>query len=296
MDFVISVSELPQIGESKNGHSFLKNQGGKGANQAIACKKLGGDRVYLIAAVGNDDNGRDLINALKKYRINTDMIKIKDDTISGVCMIILDESQQDNLLIIDRGANNNINPSDFIEFLRKNASKDDLFITQLEISLEAVYKGLKVAKEIGMYTILNPAPVTEIDNQCLKNVDLIVPNETETQLLTGIDIKNDIDLMAVYEYFSTKGVKEVLVTLGSKGSAYLSDNTFIKCQAEKVKVVDTTSAGDTFIGAIALRKAKGYDVKESLDFASKAAAITVSRKGAAVSIPTEKEVQLTFKN
>lgn len=290
MDLVISVSKMPEIGESKNGHSFMQNQGGKGANQAVACKKLGSEDVCLIACVGNDENGIALINSMKKYGVNTEMIKVKDDVASGVCMIILDESVKDNLLIIDGGANNAIISNDFIDYLKENAQKDDIFITQLEVSLEAVYEGLRVAKEIGMYTILNPAPVTKIDNTCLKNVDLIVPNETEAKLLTGIDPQEEKDLFEIANRFNKLGVKEVLITLGSRGSAYLKDEKIRYQNAQKVNAVDTTSAGDTFIGAIAMRKACGYDVCESLRFASICSAITVSRKGAAVSIPTADEI------
>lgn len=290
MDLVISVSKMPEIGESKNGHSFMQNQGGKGANQAVACKKLGSEDVRLIACVGNDENGIALINSMKKYGVNTEMIKVKDDVASGVCMIILDESVKDNLLIIDGGANNAIISNDFIDYLKENAQKDDIFITQLEVSLEAVYEGLRVAKEIGMYTILNPAPVTKIDNTCLKYVDLIVPNETEAKLLTGIDPQEEKDLFEIANCFNKLGVKEVLITLGSRGSAYLIDGKICYQNAQKVNAVDTTSAGDTFIGAIAMRKACGYDVCESLRFASICSAITVSRKGAAVSIPTADEI------
>ena len=295
MDLVISVSKLPEIGESKQGHSFIQNQGGKGANQAVACKKLGCEEVYLLAAVGNDENGKSLIKSMENYNIKTENIKIKNNTSSGVCMIILDEEKQDNLLIVDAGANFKIEPNDFVDFLKSNAKKGDIFITQLEVSLPAVYAGLRTAKQLGMYTILNPAPVIEIDKNCLINVDLIVPNETETKLLSGITIENDQDLKNVYEYFSSLGVKEVLITLGSKGSAYITEREFIKCNAKKVKAVDTTSAGDTFIGAFAISKMNGKSIKESLEFASLCSSITVSRKGAAISIPTEEEIKEILK-
>lgn len=291
MDLVISVSSLPLIGESKNGHGFLSNQGGKGANQAVACKKLGATDVRLIASVGNDENGTALLNSMNKYGINTDCVKISDQYPSGVCMIILDESVKDNMLIVDAGANNHVNPEDFSEYLKLNASFGDIFITQLEVASLAVYEGLKIAKEIGLFTILNPAPVKEFDRNYLKYVDLIIPNETEVLQLTNIKIVDDDDLLEVYNYFKSYGVNELIVTLGSKGSAYLKDNQLIKCPAQKVNAVDTTSAGDTFIGALAMRLAKGYQISDSLEFASKCSAITVSRKGAASSIPTADEVK-----
>ncbi len=291
MDLVISVTSIPEIGESKNGHSFMQNQGGKGANQAVACKKLGSDDVRLIACVGKDENGKALIASMKQYGINTDLIKVKEEVSSGVCMIILDEEKQDNMLIIDRGANDAIEINDFEKYLRKNASKDDIFITQLEVNLNAVYDGLKIAKEIGMFTILNPAPVTEFNKECLKNVDLIIPNETEAKLLTGISTDLDSNLLEIYKYFFDLGVKEMIVTLGSRGSCYIKDNNLIFCPSFRVEAVDTTSAGDTFIGAVAMRIASGFKIEESLSFASKCSSITVSRKGAAISIPTKEEVK-----
>lgn len=291
MDLVISVTSIPEIGESKNGHSFMQNQGGKGANQAVACKKLGSSDVRLIACVGKDENGQALISSMEKYGIDTTAIKVKDDVASGVCMIILDEEKQDNMLIIDRGANDAIEIEDFKDYLKENASSGDIFITQLEVNLDAVYEGLKIAKEIGMYTILNPAPVTAFDKECLKNVDLIIPNETEAKLLTGINTEDESNLSKVFEYFNLLGIKEVIVTLGSRGSCYIKDSNMIFCPSFKVKAVDTTSAGDTFIGALAMRISNGYSIEESLSFASKCSSITVSRKGAAVSIPTRDEIK-----
>ena len=150
-------------------------------------------------------------------------------------------------------------------------------------------------KELKMYTILNPAPVTKIDEECLKYVDLIIPNETETKLFTGIDVIDDITAKNAYLWFASKGVKEVIITQGSKGSTYFNGHRIEKCPARKVKAVDTTSAGDTYIGAMAYMLSKKEDILSAMKFATIASSITVSRMGAGQSIPSFKEVKDVMK-
>lgn len=290
-DYVISVDQFPEIGESRNGYGFFINQGGKGANQAIACKKLGCEDVYLISAVGNDERGESLINQISSFEINTDLIMKKEDVSTGTCMIVLDDSKKDNVLIIDRGANDKITASDFAECLRKYARQGDILITQLEICLDAVYEALEIAKEIGMYVILNPAPFIKFDYSYLKYVDLVIPNETETKQFTGITVQTENDAKHAYQWFSSNGVNEVIITLGGKGSVYMSEDNTVYSEAFKTNVVDTTSAGDTFIGALAYQLAEGKQIEESLKYASFASSITISRKGAGISIPTREELE-----
>lgn len=291
MDLVMETERMPMTGESFKGRNFMTNQGGKGANQAVACKKLGGERVMFIGAVGKDAFGEELISSLGKYGVETEAVIRTDKAQSGVCMIILDKSKNDNVLLVDTGANEKITVGDFGNYLKDNAEAGDIFITQLEVSLKAVREGLKLAKEIGMFTVLNPAPAVKIGKEFLRYVDLLVLNETETALVSGTEITDRKSMEKVYDYFSALGVKEVIVTRGGKGGCYL-DGTITEYPAFKVNAVDTTSAGDTFIGAIALKKAQGRKVKEALSFASRCSAVAVSRKGAAVSIPTADEVEL----
>ena len=291
VDYVISVEKIPMIGESKNGHGFIINQGGKGANQAIACKKLGCEDVSLIAAVGKDENGKKLIDTISSYGINTSAMYQDEQTNSGACIIVLDESKNDNMLIIDKGANQSIKKEHFEKFLEENAKPGDILITQLEINLESVYFALKKAKDLGLYTILNPAPVTKIEEHYLQYVDLIIPNETETKLFTGIDVVDENSANQAYKWFKEKGIKELIITLGSKGSIYFNDNKIERCSARKVEAVDTTSAGDTFIGAVAYKLSQKEDILSAMKFASIASSITVSRYGAGQSIPTIDEVK-----
>lgn len=289
-DHVISVDKFPELGETRNGYGFFTNQGGKGANQAIACKKLGCEDVYLIAAVGKDENGEGLIRQISDYNIRTDLLSKKENVSTGVCMIVLDDSQRNNVIIIDRGANDMVSADDFASYLMENASKGDILITQLEICLSAVYDALKLAKELGMYVILNPAPFVEFDYDYLQYVDLIVPNETEAKLFTGVAVNSMDDARQVYRWFRQRGVKETIITLGGNGSVYLKDEEAYHCAPFKTIVVDTTSAGDTFIGALACQLAQGKMIEESMRYANLAASITVSRKGAGVSIPLKEDV------
>lgn len=289
-DYVINTDKMPLVGESHNGHSFMSNQGGKGANQAIACKKLGTKDVYLISSVGNDEQGKSLKKEISTYEINIDGFQ-ESKLHTGACIIIYDESKKDNMLVVDKSANDDIDKKIVEEFLRNNASKDDILITQLEVNLDAVINSLKVAKEIGMYTILNPAPVCNLDKDIYKFVDLLVPNETETLLLSNIDVSNSIDAINAYKYFNNLGINELVITCGGNGSYYLSNDICEHFDCDKVEVVDTTSAGDTYIGALAYRKANGFSIFDSMSFAAHCSAITVSRRGAGKTIPTYEEIK-----
>ena len=295
-DLVTSVSRMPTAGETIKGNDFIVNQGGKGANQAAACKKLGCERVRFIGAVGDDMFGEVILNSLKTYGVDCEAVAVKNGEQSGVCTILLDESRKDNFLILSSGANDTVTGGEVKEYLRLFARVGDIFITQLEMNLTAVGESLAAAKEIGMYTILNPAPAMKMSGEMLSRVDLLVLNETECESLSGINPENEADAQRAYEYFSSFGVKEAVITLGERGSYYINVNDgVIYCPSKKVKVVDTTSAGDTFIGALAMKKAQGFEIAESLEFATRCSAITVSKKGAAVSIPTCEEIVVAIK-
>ncbi len=291
VDLVISAKRLPKLGESLKGHGFMTTQGGKGANQAVACKKLGARKVMFLGAIGKDLFGSQLKNSLQNFGVDVSMLKTHENSNSGVCFIVLDECRKDNYLIVDGGANDLVRFCDYADVLDQNAAEGDIFLSQLEISADAVKEGLAFAKRKKMYTVLNPAPAIKIGPDFLKNVDLLVLNETETEIISGIPLKTDKDLLNAGRFFITEGVKEAVITLGAKGSCYYNGKKFIKIAAKKVNAVDTTSAGDTFIGALALKKALGENIEDSLEFASACSAITVSRKGAAVSIPTKEEAE-----
>lgn len=287
LDLVMYTDRMPFIGESKLGHDMFSNLGGKGANQAIAIKKLGVEQVYLLGAIGKDNASNILLKEIKKTGLDTSGIERIEGKSSGTCFIIFDESQNDNLILVDKGANSLNDPLKAKRFLKDFGHEKDIFVTQLETNLDAVYEAIKTAKEVGMYVILNPAPVCEFDKNILPYVDLLVVNETEAQLLSGIEFKQSTDIFLVLQKLKSKSI---LITLGKNGAYYSDGASFHFAPARKVKTVDTTCAGDTFIGALAYRKANGYSIEESLSFASICSSITVSRKGAAQSIPEIKEV------
>ncbi|MDE6274702.1 MAG: ribokinase, partial [Clostridiales bacterium] len=287
-DLTVSADRLPMRGESLKGYGFMSNQGGKGANQAVACKKIGGGNVYLLGAVGNDRFGRELRASVQGYGVDVGALETVEDMHSGVCLAILDQSAHDNVLVVDIGANDCVDPAAVRAFLCENAEKGDIFVSQLEVNREAVREGLSAATERGMYRILNPAPAANIDD-IMRYVDLIVLNETEAELICKVSVTDEESMNRVYAFFAAAGIGEVIVTLGAKGS-YYSDGTSVFCPARKVKAKDSTCAGDTFIGALAARRANGFNITDSLDYASACSAITVSRAGASVSIPTAEEV------
>ncbi|OQA78128.1 MAG: Ribokinase [Tenericutes bacterium ADurb.Bin239] len=291
-DLVIYTDRMPLLGESKCGHGMISNLGGKGANQAIAAKKIGVEDVYLMGAVGKDDSGRIMLKSIKEYGLDTSGIEKIEGATSGTCFIIFDESQKDNAVLVDKGANLLNNADKIAPFLKKHAQKGDIFITQLETNLNALYNAIDTAHKLGMYIIMNPSPVCEFDMNILAEVDLLVMNETEALLLSKIQFKNEKDLIKIHRKLKAKAT---IVTLGGDG-AYLIENNEVTYQAAiPTNVVDTTCAGDTFTGALAYRQANGYEIKESLKFAATASSIAVSRKGAAQSIPNLHEVLDIYK-
>ncbi len=281
MDMVINSKQLPEKGETIKGDGFMVNPGGKGANQAVACARLGGN-VKMAGCVGTDLFGNDLINGLNEAGIDTSVIR-KVSTSTGVAVILL--INKDNRIIIDEGANAEVNKTD-VNKLLLDAETGDIFLTQLENPVPIVGYALKQAKEKGLYTILNPAPANLEVTEYLGYVDLFVPNETEFEQFSG-----DADIKVSAEKLFALGIKELVVTLGSKGYCYFDNGEVIHDACPKVEVVDTTAAGDTFCGALAAELAQGVGLKDALKFATKAASIAVTVKGAQNSIPNRKKVE-----
>ena len=289
MDYIMHVDRLPSPGESRPGHDFISSQGGKGANQAIAAKKLGIKNVYMIGSLGEDNIKTQLLSSLKSYGINTEAVET-NGVISPTVMILFDDKIKDNYIVINDASNMLVDKFKVESFLREMAKPGDIFMSSLENNFDAVLHAFKIAKTLGLYTIFNPAPAHLIDEEIYKYVDLIVVNESECETLTSYKISDEKDATCAYKYLNERGIDNVIITLGSKGSYYINNGITTFTNARKVETVDTTSAGDTFIGAIASRIIEGYSIRESLDFASLASSITVSREGSAMSIPTLDEV------
>ncbi|PHV71070.1 ribokinase [Sporanaerobium hydrogeniformans] len=291
MDISIQSDYLPKSGETINGYEFLMNSGGKGGNQAVSAAKLGTE-VEMIAKVGNDAFGRQLIDDLRSYGVNVSNIEISKDISSGVAVIT--RCNNDNRIILSNGANHTLDIKTIKDKLKKIANKGDIFLTQLENDFEIVKKAIKYAKELGLYTILNPAPAREIEEEFYQYLDLVIVNQSECELLTGIYPHEQSTYESVLKAFSDKGV-HVIVTLGTEGSITNYTGSLEYIASRKVKVVDTTAAGDSYIGALCRYLIKDKDFIEGLKFASDVAALTVTKKGAQVSIPYFDEVKAYYK-
>lgn len=275
MDLCIEAPYMPKEGETLTGSGFIMNGGGKGANQATAAAKLGGN-VAMCGAVGGDLFGETLIKNLSAAGADVSHIKKCNDASTGIAVIVI--TGGNNRIILDKGANALLTEADIDEFL-KTAKEGDIYLTQLENPIDIIGYGLKQAKAKGMFTILNPAPANKDISAYFNYVDLITPNETELEIFGGKDALFDA------------GIKKIVTTLGSRGYE-IADKTSAKIYpCIKVKAVDTTAAGDTLCGGLAVGLAEGMGLEEACAFGSKAASIACTRKGAQQSIPTRKEVE-----
>lgn len=284
-DLTIHTNRMPSLGETIEGYDFTINSGGKGANQAVAVAKLGGN-VKFLGAVGNDSNGDMLLNDLESYGVDFSGFRAEKIPTGTASITVVNG---DNFIILNAGANNCITPQ-VIEEYSSIIAESDILIMQLEIPVESVVRAAEIAKNNGTLVVLNPAPYKDLPDEALKNIDILVPNEHEAFLLTGIKIETDDDCKKAVSFINSKGVNTAIITLGGKGCVYNHGDEIRFRSAEKSNVVDTTSAGDTFIGALCCGLAEDMELKECIDFATKAAAITVSRKGASCSIPTRDEI------
>ncbi|WP_066503340.1 ribokinase [Abyssisolibacter fermentans] len=287
MDLVTTTHRMPKIGETITGKTFKQVGGGKGANQACAIARLECP-VSLAGCVGNDVFGKTLVNSLDNDGVDISKIKFIDKVSTGVATVLVDDSG-DNCIVVISGANYCIEESDIKDIIEEKAY--DVALAQLEVEMNLVEKFLIESKRNGKYTILNPAPAKKLSQELINNVDLLIPNETELEILTDIKINNFDDVIRGSKMLLEQGVVEVIVTLGDKGCVYVNNKKIKQYNAYKVNALDTTAAGDSFIGAIAVGKAQGMDIDEAIQTATKVSAITVTRSGAQSSIPTKKEVE-----
>lgn len=272
-DLVITTPYMPKLGETLTGSGFFSARGGKGANQAVAAAKLGGD-VIMCGCVGNDSFGEEAIKSLSNAGVKTKRVRKIDNTPTGTAVIVVENG--DNRIILDKGANAHLTPKDIDETLSE-ASEGDIYLTQLENPIEIIGYGLKKAKEKGLYVVLNPAPANKEIIPYLEYCDLITPNESETELLGG------------EEFLLTK-VKVLLKTLGGEGFEIIDKFGRKHYPCMKITPVDTTAAGDTLCGGLVAQLAKGNNLEDAALFGSKAASIACTKKGAQPSIPTYEEV------
>jgi ribokinase len=287
-DMVIKTDRLPVPGEIIAGGQFMMNSGGKGANQAVAIARMGGN-VSFITKTGNDLLGRQSLELYKSEGIATDYVFSDMDNPSGVALILMDASGE-KCISIAQGAIRTLSVKD-IEKARAEIENASILLMELEIHMETVEYVAKIAAEKGVKIILNPSPVQAIPPKLLQQIQIIVPNKTEAELLTGIYVNDWASARKAADRIHEKGVKTVIITLGAKGALVREDGRYYEIAAEKVTAIDTTAAGDTFCGALCVGLTEGMRIVEAVKMACKAAAITVTRMGMQDAIPYRRELK-----
>ncbi len=290
-DLVISSPKIPIEGETLKGQNFFTSPGGKGANQAVAASLLGG-QVELIGCVGNDYFGIKSLDILKSSGVGTSHIHQIEGAQSGIAMVITVNG--DNRIILDSGANRQLKVAHFKQYINQTNVYGDLFVTQLENDVDETIEALKVAKKQGMTTIFNPAPAVPINQIVYQSVDILVLNQSEAQILTGIYPTEQSSCQAVYKHLSSLGVKTVIITLGALGSVLIDETDFKEIKGYLVPTIDTTGAGDAYIGALSYGMSNGFSVYDSMILASQVSALVVMKRGAQIAMPTLNEVRNYF--
>lgn len=288
MDVVVSVPHIPQPGETILACDVKKYCGGKGANQALAAARLGGD-VCIIGKLGNDEHGKILTKNLTDNNVSIKGLMIDNESVSGTAYIYVDDAGQ-NSITVCQGANKKLTTEDIIknEGLFDNA---EFCIIQLEIPIEVVNFTVDLCWRKGIKVILNPAPAQRLSDDILKKTYIITPNETELSILSTNTIKSIEDIEYGSKLLLDKGVKNVITTIGDKGSYLVNSNCSRLFKAVKVKAVDTTGAGDCYTGALSVSLNKGSSIEDAIKFASFASTLSVTKKGAQSSLPYINEVE-----
>ena len=285
-DLVVNVDSIPKPGQTVLGDSFFVNPGGKGANQAVGAARLGKD-VSFCCKTGEDDYGKAAKELFAKEGMDTSFVFSTPDHPSGVALIAVDKNGE-NSIVVASGANMDLLPEDIDRIGR--FSRFDIVLCQLEIPLQTVEYIATKARGDGAKFVLNPAPACKLPDSLLSCVDILTPNETEAEIISGIKVTDTESAAAAARKIMETGVGQVIVTLGSKGALLCSDKEQTLVPAFKVRAVDTTAAGDIFNGALCVALSEGKEMVNAIRFASAASSISVTRKGAQASAPYRNEV------
>jgi ribokinase len=288
IDLISYVPRFPEMGETLHGTEFRMGYGGKGANQAIMAAKLG-SKVVMVSKVGDESFGDGTLENFKKNGVLTDYIYKSKEFFSGVAPIFVTPKGENSIVIVS-GANDKLT-SEEIHKASKEFEKSSYLICQLEIEVELSLSALRLAKKLGISTILNPAPArSSLPDEIYRLTDIFCPNESEAELLTGRKINSMSDVENMAHEFVTAGAKSVIITLGENGCYVLANRIGKHLVAKKVEVVDSTGAGDAFVGALAHYLDLGNDIFESAKMASEVATISVQGKGTQSSFPGRHEL------
>jgi ribokinase len=288
MDLVVRAPHMPIPGETVIGSDFRTIPGGKGANQAVAAARLGAE-VAMIGRVGDDDFGRAQLRNLGELAIDTTHVTVDPEAATGIALITLDASGQ-NSIVLAPGANMRLTKED-INAAQGAIIQSDVLVLQLESPLEVVAYATDLAHDQGVKVILNPAPAQPLPKETLARLDYLIPNESETALLTGIEVADINSAKEAAERLREEGVGTVILTLGARGAFLVSAEESVHVPGYSVEVVDTTAAGDAFVGGLAVAVAQGQNLAEAVRYANAAGALAVTRLGAQPSLPTHQEVE-----
>lgn len=281
MDLVYSLNRIPEQGETYHSNSFMQNSGGKGSNQAVSCRNFGLN-TSLIGAVGNDGYAEILLNDLIDYHVDISYVK-RSSLPTGSAVILL--TKGDNRIILNAGANHSVDIEQITHAI-SNSNIGDFFLTQFETPIGVVKDSLLLAKKKGLITILNPSPVYEVNSDLLNHVDILIMNEIEAASLSN----KSIDDQDIIPYFLSKGVHQIIITMGSKGVLYNDQKSICFKPSLKTQVVDTTAAGDTFIGALLSEFSRKSTIHDAVQTAIYAATMAIEKEGAQKSIPKRDDV------
>ncbi|MCK1997548.1 ribokinase [Psychrobacillus psychrodurans] len=277
MDIVVQTDNFPIQGETVLGQLFTTVPGGKGANQAVAAARLG-SKVQMVASVGTDSFGKELVENLEKNAVNTNGVIISDGTATGIANILLSEG--DNRIIVVPGANHALT-LEHIEKMKETIRQSKFVMMQLEIPIPVIEYSLKLCSELNIPVLLNPAPAGGFQKEFMDYIAYLTPNETECEVIFGLDVE------AVLEKYPNK----LIVTLGSEGARYFDGEKHVIVEGFKTDVVDTTGAGDTFNGALAHALAQGLDLESAVQYANAAASLSVEKFGAQGGMPAHDDVK-----
>ena len=288
VDLTFRTARLPTPGETVAGHSFHRGMGGKGANQAVAAARLGG-QVFFVARVGNDTFGQEALRRYEDDGIDTTFVRTDQHRPTGAAAIVVDDAAE-NCIIVVAGANAGLSMED-VRDASPAIQNADVVLCQLETPLDATLTAFRVARAAGVRTVLTPAAATELPDELFRLCDLCVPNKTEMELLVGRKVESFADVEVAAKVLRERGVRTVVVTMGSRGALVLDDDGSTHVAAVSVNAVDPTGAGDAFTAALALSLAAGLSLQDAARWASVVAALTVTRVGTQAAFPSRAEVE-----